>query len=47
MEFRGQIVWGVGASMWRQGGVGRRCGVWRSRKVEGRGQGKEYVECKK
>jgi hypothetical protein len=40
-EFRGQVGWGLGISMWRWGEVGRRCGMWNSRRVE-RGQGMEY-----
>jgi hypothetical protein len=27
--------WGVEASMWRPGGVGRRCGMWSSQRVDG------------
>jgi hypothetical protein len=27
-EFRGQVGWGVRASMWRWRVVGRRCGMW-------------------
>jgi hypothetical protein len=34
-EFRGQVRWQVRASTWRQGGVGRRCGMWSRRKVDG------------
>jgi hypothetical protein len=32
-----EVRWGreVGASMWRQGGVGRRCGMWSSWRVDG------------
>jgi hypothetical protein len=31
-EFRGQVGWGLGISMWRQG-VGRRYGMWNSLRV--------------
>jgi hypothetical protein len=37
-EFRGQEV-RVGTSMWRWGGVGRRCGMWSSLRVDQRGVG--------
>jgi hypothetical protein len=45
-EFRGHVGWGLEASMWRWGGVGRRCGMWSSQKVVGEGRGMEYGECK-
>jgi hypothetical protein len=32
-EFRGEVGLGMGASTWRQG-VGRRCGMWSSWKVD-------------
>jgi hypothetical protein len=34
-ELRGQVGWAVGASMWRQGWVGRSCGMWSSLRVDG------------
>jgi hypothetical protein len=35
---------GVGVSTWRQGGVGRRCGMWSSWRVDG---GRKWnMECK-
>jgi hypothetical protein len=41
MEFREKVGWGMEASTWRWGGVGRRCGMWSSQRVDG-GQGIEY-----
>ena len=35
--YRGRV--GGRASMWRQGGVGRRCGMWNSQRVDGGGVG--------
>jgi hypothetical protein len=29
------VEWGVGASTWIQGGVGRRYGMWSSKKADG------------
>jgi hypothetical protein len=37
-EFRGQVGWALGASMWRWGGVERRCEMWSNRR-EGWGLG--------
>ena len=34
-EVRGQVGWELGASTWRQGEVGRRCGMGSSRRVDG------------
>jgi hypothetical protein len=34
-EFRGQMGWRVGASMWNRGVVGRRCEMWNSWRVGG------------
>jgi hypothetical protein len=42
MEFRGQVMWGVGTSMWRQG-MGRRHWIWSVRRVDG---GEYNMECK-
>ena len=42
-KFKGQVGWGLGTSTWRQGGVGRRCGMWNSRRVDREGN----MECKK
>jgi hypothetical protein len=33
-EFRGQVGWGMGISMWRQG-MGRRYGMWNSQRGMG------------
>ena len=41
-EFRGQVWWGVRASKWRLGEVGRRCGMWSSQRLDGEGHGMEY-----
>jgi hypothetical protein len=43
-EFRGQMGWSVGASTWRQGGVGRSYGKWKSR--GGREGVERNIECK-
>jgi hypothetical protein len=39
LELRGQVGWRVGAAIWRQGGVRRRCEIWSSQRVDGRGSG--------
>ena len=42
-EFRGQVGYEMGVSIWRQGGLGRLCGMWSSQRVDwGRGRGMEY-----
>ena len=38
-EFKGQVGQGVRASMWRWGGLGRRCEMWSSQRVDLEGQG--------
>jgi hypothetical protein len=45
-EFRGQMGWRVGASMWIWGIMGRRYGMWNSWRGEGRGS-KWNIECRK
>jgi hypothetical protein len=40
--FRSQMEWRVVTLMWRQGVVGRRCGMWSSLRVGRVGQGMEY-----
>jgi hypothetical protein len=39
-EFRGQVGWGLGASTWRQGRVGKKCEMWSSQS-DGRWGGAE------
>jgi hypothetical protein len=38
LKFRGQVGWGVGTSMWRQG-LWRRYGMWNSQRVDKGGVG--------
>jgi hypothetical protein len=45
-EFRNQMGWRVRASTWRWGRVGRSCGMWSSRRVDGKGR-EWNMECKK
>jgi hypothetical protein len=45
-KFRGQLGCGVGVSMWRRGGVGRRYGMWSRRRADG-WDGEWNIECKK
>jgi hypothetical protein len=37
-EFRDQVGCELGTSIWRQGGAGRRCGMWSSGRVDGEEQ---------
>jgi hypothetical protein len=40
--FRSQVVWGVEVLTWKQDGVERRWGMWKSQRVYGEEQGMEY-----